>query len=76
VSVKVSEIIRLKTKTGKNPGREMCQLLCVDNTGNYKFACFPEQYEKYKDILCDNMNYILNVKGTGSGWCINSVNLM
>ena len=49
-----------KTKTGKNPGLEMCFATITDSTASLdSIIFFPEQYVKYKNILYPNNIVIL-----------------
>jgi len=76
IAVDVGEVITLVTKKGKNPGSEMCQLIVSDNTGTLRLACFPDKYRKYKDAISEGQKYIIKVKGTGSGWCLEDVKIL
>jgi DNA polymerase III alpha subunit len=74
VLVKISEVIPLVTKRGQNAGSEMCQIIATDNSGSYRFACFPDNYKKFKDLIEENVDCVIEVDGTGNGWCVNSLN--
>ena len=74
VLVKISEVIPLVTKRGQNAGSEMCQIIATDNSGSYRFACFPDNYKKFKNLIEENVDCVIEVDGTGNGWCVNSLN--
>lgn len=76
LAVDISEVINLVTKKGKNPGSEMCQLVVSDNSGSLKLACFPDKYSKYKTVFMEGERYSISIIGTGSGWCLNEINLL
>ena len=76
MAVSINEIIPLVTKKGKNPGSEMCQMIVSDNSGSFKIACFPDKYSKYKSILNEGEKYIINVQGTGFGWCLENAKVL
>lgn len=63
----ISQVNITKTKTGKNPGAEMSFVEMFDSTGSCdSIIFFPEQYQKFKNLL--NINNILMVKGKVSGY--------
>jgi DNA polymerase-3 subunit alpha len=63
----ISQINITKTKTGKNPGAEMSFVEIFDSTGSCdSIIFFPEQYQKFKDLL--NISNILMLKGKISGY--------
>jgi DNA polymerase III alpha subunit len=54
-----------KTKTGQNPGQEMCFVSLSDSTGVAEsIIFFPEQYQKYKNILFTGNVIIVKGKRT------------
>jgi DNA polymerase-3 subunit alpha len=61
------------TKKGENPGQEMCQLNIADATGSIRMVMFPSAYAKYKNKIRKDGKYELTIKGTGSGWCVESL---
>ena len=76
IAVDVGEVIALVTKKGRSPGSEMCQLIVSDNTGTLRLACFPDKYGKYKEDISEGQKYIIKVKGTGSGWCLEDIRIL
>lgn len=52
IACEISDIKTTKTKTGKNPGRDMAFISISDSTGGLNsVVCFPEQYLQFKDLL-------------------------
>ena len=73
LTVKLNSVKTTLTKKGKDPGKEMCQLSIGDNTGFINVVCFPDTYEKLKGTLSEGSYYMINLKGTGFGWSVNSL---
>jgi DNA polymerase-3 subunit alpha len=61
------------TKKGENPGQEMCQLNLADSSGSIRMVMFPTSYAKHKNKIRKDGKYELTIKGTGSGWCVESL---
>lgn len=54
LAAEIANINVTKTKTGKNPGLDMCFLTIEDQVGMLdSVILFPEQYAKYRDHLID-----------------------
>jgi DNA polymerase III alpha subunit len=52
LAAEIANVNVTKTKTGKNPGLEMCFLTIEDQVGMLdSVILFPEQYLKYRDHL-------------------------
>lgn len=52
LAAEIANVSVTKTKTGKNPGLEMCFLTIEDQVGMLdSVILFPEQYSKYRDHL-------------------------
>jgi|694.fasta_scaffold18368_5 DNA polymerase III alpha subunit len=73
LTVKINDIKITKTKKGKDPGKDMCQLSIADNTGFINVVCFPDTYEKFKNSIAVGSYYSVVLKGTGFGWSVNSI---
>jgi DNA polymerase-3 subunit alpha len=52
----------VKTKTGLNPGQDMCFLRLSDSTGCCDVIVFPEEYGRYKGLLTNNNTIMLNLE--------------
>jgi DNA polymerase III alpha subunit len=73
VIASVIDIDLMVTKKGENPGQEMCQVNIADSTGSIRMVMFPAAYAKNKNKLRKDGKYELTIKGTGSGWCVESL---
>ena len=52
VACELEEINIVKTKSGKNPGQNMCFIKISDSTAHYDgVVCFPEQFKQYEHVL-------------------------
>ena len=73
VIASVIDIDLMVTKKGENPGQEMCQVNIADASGSIRMVMFPAAYAKNKNKLRKDGKYELTIKGTGSGWCVESL---
>ena len=51
----------IKTKRGVNPGQEMAFVKVMDSTGSVDLVIFPEEYDKYKDLVVNNNTLLLKL---------------
>jgi DNA polymerase-3 subunit alpha len=75
LTAKITKLKPTTTKKGKNPGQEMCQITISDNTGTINVVCFPEQYQKLKNVISEGAYCMLKLNGTGFGWSVESIKI-
>ena len=63
----------LLTKKGNNPGQEMCQINIEDSSGEIRVVCFPDSYAKNKSKIYHGAKCDFLLRGTGSGWSVESI---
>ena len=55
VAAEITQLKKVVTKRGKNPGQEMAFLDLEDRSGKIEgLVCFPNVWETYEDILFEN----------------------
>ena len=61
LGAEVVDINVIKTKRGVNPGQEMAFVKVMDSTGTVDLVIFPEEYDKYKDLVISNNTLLLKL---------------
>jgi|SRR5210317_142751 len=61
LGAEIVDINVIKTKRGLNPGQEMAFVKAEDSTGACDLVIFPEEFNKYKDLLMEGNTLLLKL---------------